>query len=346
MSLKPMIKVLSGVTIVEFAGIGPGPFCGMMLADHGARVIQIDRPGSPDLQGRDVLTRGRERYELDLKTAEGLAQAMVFVQQADAVFEGFRPGVMEKLGLGPDVLLQEKQSLVYARMTGWGQYGPLSPTAGHDINYIAVSGNLHGYGRAGDKPTPPINAVGDFAGGGMMLAFGILAGILHARETGQGQVIDCAMTDGAALIHAMQWGFTNLGMWEDERGTNLLDTGAYFYDTYRCSDGKFIALGAIEPQFYAEMRKRLGLSEDREFDVQMDKSHWPRLRSRLAELIITKPRDYWIAASDGSDACVSPVLSMAEALEHPHNRARGTFIDTGSGPQPAPAPRFSYLAQR
>lgn len=335
-----MAGVLDGVTIIEMAGIGPAPFCGMMLADHGARVIRVDRAGSGDAKGRDVLSRNRQRIEADLKTPEGIAAVRTLCRTADGLIEGFRPGVMERLGLGPDVLLADNPTLVFGRMTGWGQYGSLAHAAGHDINYISVSGNLHGYGRPNEKPTPPTNAVGDFAGGGMMLAFGMVSGILNARGTGVGQVIDCAMTDGAAVIHAMQWGMRGMGMWEDTRGVNLLDTAAHFYDTYECSDGKFISIGSIEPQFYALLRSTLGLTEDAAFDAQMDKAQWPILKARLTNIFKTKPRDAWAAMMEGTDICFGPILSMAEALEHPHNVERGTFVRVDGRDQPAPTPRF------
>lgn len=335
-----MAGVLNGVTIIELAGIGPAPFCGMMLADHGARVIRVERAGAPDMAGRDVLGRNRERIEADLKTAEGIAKVRELVRTADGIIEGFRPGVMERLGLGPDVLLADNPKLIFGRMTGWGQTGTLSAAAGHDINYISISGNLHGYGRPDGKPTPPTNAIGDFAGGGMMLAFGMVAGILNARSTGKGQVIDCAMTDGAAVIHAMQWGFRGLGAWQDTRGVNMLDTAAHFYDTYECADGKYISIGSIEPQFYALLRETLGLSADAEFDAQMDKAKWPLLKEKLTAIFKSQPQAHWNALMEGTDICYAPILSMAEALAHPHNQQRGTFVTVGGVDQPAPAPRF------
>ncbi len=334
-----MAGVLEGVTIIEMEGIGPAPFCGMMLADHGARVIRVARLGARDAKGRDVLGRNRERIEADLKSPEGIATVRELAKAADGIIEGFRPGVMERLGLGPDVLLGDNPKLVYGRMTGWGQYGPLSQAAGHDINYISISGNLHGYGRPDGKPTPPTNAIGDFAGGGMMLSFGMVAGILNARGTGKGQVIDCAMTDGAAVIHAMQWGFRGMGMWEDTRGVNMLDTAAHFYDTYECADGTFISIGSIEPQFYALLREKAGLS-DPAFDAQMDKSAWPALKEKLTALFKSKPRAEWCALMEGTDVCFAPVLSMADALKHPHNVKRGTFLNVDGIDQPGPAPRF------
>jgi alpha-methylacyl-CoA racemase len=335
-----MAGVLDGVTIIELAGIGPAPFCGMMLADHGARVIRVERAGAPDMAGRDVLGRNRERIEADLKTAEGIAKVRELVRTADGIIEGFRPGVMERLGLGPDVLLGDNPKLIFGRMTGWGQTGTLSAAAGHDINYISISGNLHGYGRPDGKPTPPTNAIGDFAGGGMMLAFGMVAGILNARSTGQGQVIDCAMTDGAAVIHSMQWGFRGMGAWQDSRGVNMLDTAAHFYDTYECADGKYISIGSIEPQFYALLRETLGLTADPEFDAQMDRAKWPMLKEKLTAIFKSQPQAHWNELMEGTDICYAPILSMAEALEHPHNKQRGTFVNVGGIDQPAPAPRF------
>ncbi len=334
-----MPGVLDGVTIIEMEGIGPAPFCGMMLADHGARVIRIARKGSRDAAGRDVLGRNRERIEADLKSPDGISTVRELARTADGIIEGFRPGVMERLGLGPDVLLADNPKLVFGRMTGWGQYGPLSQAAGHDINYISISGNLHGYGRPTEKPTPPTNAIGDFAGGGMMLSFGMVAGILNARGTGKGQVIDCAMTDGASVIHAMQWGFRGNGMWEDTRGVNMLDTAAHFYDTYECADGTFISIGSIEPQFYALLREKAGLN-DSAFDAQMDKAAWPALKAKLTDIFKSRPRAEWCEIMEGTDICFAPVLSMADALRHPHNVARGTFVTVDGIEQPGPAPRF------
>ena len=335
-----MPGVLDGITIIEMAGIGPAPFCGMMLGDHGARVVRVERVGARDTGGRDVLTRNREIVQIDTKTKEGVAQVRELARSADGIIEGFRPGVMERMGLGPEVLIADNPKLVFGRMTGWGQTGPLAQAAGHDINYISITGNLHGYGRPDQKPTPPTNAIGDFAGGGMMLAFGMVAALLSAHRTGQGQVIDCAMTDGAAMIHAMQWGFRGQGMWEDTRGVNMLDTAAHFYDTYECADGKFISIGSIEPRFYALLRKTLEIEDEAAFDAQMDKAQWPALKDRLTAIFKTKTRDEWAAVMEGSDICFGSILSMAEALDHPHNKQRGTFIEVAGIDQPAPAPRF------
>jgi alpha-methylacyl-CoA racemase len=337
--------VLDGVTVIEFAGLGPAPFCGMMLADHGARVIRIERPGHAgrfgDSGNRDILNRNRERLELDLKQPESIAQIMELAQSADALIEGYRPGVLERLGLGPDELLAINPRLVFGRMTGWGQDGPMAPMAGHDINYIALSGALHTYGRKGEKPTFPVNAVGDFGGGGMMLAFGVVAAILNARSTGVGQVVDCAMVDGAAILSAMTYTFFGNGQWRDERGVNLLDSGAHFYDTYETADGKWISLGSIEPQFYALLIEKAGLADEPDFAQQMDQERWEGLKERLAQLFLTKTRDEWCAVMDGTDICFAPVLSLAEAPRHPHNVARSTFVEQGGMTQPAPAPRFS-----
>jgi alpha-methylacyl-CoA racemase len=308
-------------------------------------VIRIERPGAGGRYGdggnRDILNRSRERLALDMKDPAAIQQVRDLAKTADAIVEGFRPGVMERLGLGPDVLLADNPKLVYGRMTGWGQEGPMAPLAGHDINYIALSGALHSYGRAGEKPTFPVNAVGDFGGGGMMMAFGVVAAILSAQRTGQGQVVDCAMVDGAAILSAMTYTFFGNGMWKDERGVNLLDSGAHFYDTYETADGKWISIGSIEPQFYALLRQHAGLADDPDFDAQMDAAQWPALKDKLSLLFKGKTRDEWCAIMDGTDICFAPVLSLAEAPRHPHNAARGTFVEDGGMVQPAPAPRFS-----
>ena len=340
-----MAGVLQGVTIIELAGIGPAPFCGMMLADHGARVIRVERPGTSgrfgDGSNRDILNRNRERIELDLKNPAAIAQLKQLVTSADALIEGFRPGVLERLGLGPEVLLELNPKLVIGRMTGWGQDGPMAPLAGHDINYIALSGALHSYGRAGEKPTFPINAVGDFGGGGMLLAFGVVAAMLHARGGGTGQVVDAAMVDGAAVLSAMTYSFLGNGQWRDERGVNLLDGGSHFYDTYETSDGKWISLGSIEPQFYALLLEKIGMTDDPDFAQQMNPAQWAPLKERMTALILTKSRAEWCAIMDGTDICFAPVLSLREAPQHSHNVARGTFVEAGGMIQPAPAPRFS-----
>lgn len=331
---------LAGLKIIEMEGIGPGPFACMMLADHGAEVIRIARKGSR-AEPTDVLARNRIRVELDLKTEEGRAQARALVRDADGLIEGYRPGVMERLGLGPDVLLADNPKLVYGRMTGWGQEGPLAPAAGHDINYIALTGALNAFGRAGEKPTPPINMVGDFGGGGMMMAFGMLAGILSARQTGQGQIIDCAMVDGASLLMGMIWGFRGQGLWKDERGVNYLDTGAPYYDTYETSDGLYVAIGSIEKPFYARLLAATGLTGDPLFEDQDGPDGVALRKERLTEIFKTKTRAQWCALMEGTDACFAPVLSFSEAPLHPHNVQREAFLTLNGVVQPAPAPRFS-----
>ncbi|HEY6642797.1 CaiB/BaiF CoA-transferase family protein [Povalibacter sp.] len=339
-----MAGPLTGVRIIEMAGIGPGPFAAMMLADHGAEVVRVYRPAAtPGVIDpmRDVLARSRQWICVDLKDAAGIEVVRDLAKTADGLIEGYRPGVMERLGLGPDVLLADNPRLVYGRMTGWGQTGPYAQAAGHDINYIALAGALHAFGRAGDKPTPPINVVGDFGGGGMMLAFGMVSAILHARGTGQGQVIDCAMTDGSAVLMSMVWALQAQGLWQDERGVNLLDTGAHFYDTYATADGKYISIGAIEPQFYAELRRRLGLESDKDFDPQMDARQWSHLKQKLTALFATRTQAQWCELLEGTDACFAPVLSLRDAPKHPHNRQRRTFIEIDGIEQPAPAPRYS-----
>ncbi|MGB3379851.1 MAG: CaiB/BaiF CoA-transferase family protein [Allopontixanthobacter sediminis] len=344
-----MTGPLSGIRIVEFAGIGPGPFCGMMLADHGAEVIRIDRAtgsrgGSQPVTSEDVLARGRKSIALDLKSAKGVALARKLCATADGIIEGFRPGVMERLGLGPDQLLSDNPKLVYGRMTGWGQTGPYAPYAGHDINYIALAGALAHFGRAGEKPTPPINMVGDFGGGGMMLAFGMVSALLGVARGGKGQVIDAAMTDGTAVLMSMMHGMKNMGVWSEELGVNMLDTGAHFYDTYETADGKFISIGSIEPQFYAELRRAAGLAEDPDFDAQHDRQQWSALKAKLAAVFKTRTRAEWDAVMEHTDICYAPVLTMSEAASHPHNMARETFVEVGGDMQPAPAPRYSVTA--
>ncbi|MDB5715827.1 MAG: CoA transferase [Sphingomonadales bacterium] len=341
-----MAGPLAGIRIIEFEGLGPGPFAGMMLADHGADVIRIARPNHEGIQSRiaefDVLARSRRRIAIDIKSAEGIAIVRDLCASADGLIEGFRPGVMERLGLGPEPLLALNPALVYGRVTGWGQDGPLAQAAGHDINYIAINGVLHTIGVPGGKPVVPVNYVGDFGGGGMLLAFGMVAALLSARATGLGQVIDAAMVDGSALLASMVWQLNNAGIWSDRTGSNWLDGAAHFYDTYECSDGKYVAIGAIEPQFYAQMREMLGLSDDPAFDAQMDPAGWPTLKVKMAAIIRTQSRDHWTALMEGTDICFAPVLSLAEAPHHPHIAARGTFISVDGQTQPAPAPRFSH----
>ena len=330
---------LSGLKVVEFAGIGPGPFCGMLLSDLGADVVRIDRKGQGRASPADITARGRRSIGLDLKNPASIETCLKLMESADAVFEGFRPGVMERLGLGPDVALKRNPKLVYGRMTGWGQFGPYANAAGHDMNYIAITGALHAIGT-NDKPIPPLNLVGDFGGGALYLAFGLLAGVLNARQTGQGQVIDCAMSDGAASLMAMFYGFKASGMWKEERRANLLDGGAHFYDTYQCADGKWISIGSIEPQFYALLLEKTGIN-DPAFAAQMDRGSWNDLRDKLAHVIAQKTQAEWCEIMDATDVCFAPVLDLDAAPKHPHNVARQTFVELGGVVQPAPAPRFS-----
>ena len=330
---------LSGLKVVEFAGIGPGPFCGMLLSDLGADVVRIDRKGQGRASPADITARGRRSIGLDLKNPASIETCLKLMESADAVFEGFRPGVMERLGLGPDVALKRNPKLVYGRMTGWGQFGPYANAAGHDMNYIAITGALHAIGT-NDKPIPPLNLVGDFGGGALYLAFGLLAGVLNARQTGQGQVIDCAMSDGAASLMAMFYGFKASGMWKEERRANLLDGGAHFYDTYQCADGKWISIGSIEPQFYALLLAKTGIN-DPAFAAQMDRGSWNDLRGKLAHVIAQKTQAEWCEIMDATDVCFAPVLDLDAAPKHPHNVARQTFVELGGVVQPAPAPRFS-----
>ena len=330
---------LSGLKVVEFAGIGPGPFCGMLLSDLGADVVRIDRKGQGRASAADITSRGRRSVGLDLKNPAAIETCLKLMEGADAVFEGFRPGVMERLGLGPDVALARNPKLVYGRMTGWGQFGPYANAAGHDMNYIAITGALHAIGTS-EKPVPPLNLVGDFGGGALYLAFGLLAGVLSARETGKGQVIDCAMSDGAASLMAMFYGFKASGMWKEGRRSNLLDGGAHFYDTYQCADGKWISIGSIEPQFYALLLEKTGIN-DPAFAAQMDRGAWNDLRDKLAHVIAQKSQAEWCEIMDATDVCFAPVLDLDEAPKHPHNLARGTFVELDGVTQPAPAPRFS-----
>ncbi len=337
---------LAGVKVLEVAGIGPGPFTAMMLSDMGAEVIRVDRAatvigGDPDNPPGDVLNRGRRSIGIDLKNPDGVEAFLSLVESADAVIEGFRPGVCERLGIGPDVCLERNPRLVFGRMTGWGQEGPLSQSAGHDINYISIAGVLDPIGRVGERPIPPLNLVGDFGGGGMMLAFGVVCALLESATSGKGQVVDAAMTDGSAVLATMFTGLREMGVWNDVRGTNMLDTGAHFYEVYETSDGGFMSVGAIEPQFYAQLLGGLCLADDATMPDQGDQQAWSALKERFADVFRTRTRDEWTATFDGTDACVAPVLSMLEAHDHPHNVARETFTTVAGVVQPAPAPRFS-----
>ncbi|MCB1689985.1 MAG: CoA transferase [Halioglobus sp.] len=336
---------LQGLTIIEITGIGPGPFAAMLLADMGADVIRVERPGgsmftaahNPKL---DFLNRNKRCISIDLKNAAGVDTVLTLLEKADALLEGNRPGVMERLGLGPDICLDRNPALVYGRMTGWGQDGPMARSAGHDINYVALSGALHPIGRAGEKPAIPLNLVGDFGGGGLMLAYGMVCALLEAKNSGQGQVVDAAMIDGAATLMASTFAANQAGFWSDERGTNLLDSGAHFYEVYETADGKYISLGSIEPQFYAALLEKLG-DDAQHFENQFDMENWPAMKERMTAIIKRKTRDEWDDMFEGVDACYAPVLSMSEVRHHPHHRARGTFVDDGEVWQPAPAPRFS-----
>jgi alpha-methylacyl-CoA racemase len=335
---------LTGVKIIEIAGIGPGPFAAMMLADMGADVIRVDRAqavgGDHSRPNKEVLNRGRRSAGIDLKAANGVETVMRLVERADALIEGFRPGVAERLGIGPHDCHARNPKIVYGRMTGWGQEGPYSQAAGHDINYIALAGALAHMGRAGGKPTPPMNLVGDFGGGGMLLAFGVVCAILEARESGKGQVVDAAMIDGSAILMTMMWGLRAMGFWDDELGVNVLDTGAPFYDTYETADGKFISVGSLEPQFYAELVEKLGLAGE-DLPAQMDRSGWDALREKFSDLFKSKTREEWCTILEQTDTCFAPVLTMSEASEHPHIKARDTVVEHEGVLQPAPAPRFS-----
>ena len=336
---------LDGVRVIELAGIGPGPFCGMMLADMGADVVRIDRAGSvrggdPDRPPADVNARGRRSIGVDLKSDEGRDLVLDMVSDADVVFEGYRPGVAERLGLGPEDCLARNPAIVYGRMTGWGQDGPYATSAGHDINYISLAGALAHMGRHDSGPVPPLNLVGDFGGGGMYLAYGIVCALLSARSTGEGQVVDAAMVDGAASLMSFFYGMLHTGFATEGRGENMLDTGAHFYDVYECADGEYISIGSIEPQFYAELIEKLGLDPD-DFADQHDRSRWPELKAKVAAVVITRTRDEWDAVLEGSDVCYAPVLTVSEAIEHPHHVARGTFVESGGLKQPGPAPRLS-----
>jgi alpha-methylacyl-CoA racemase len=336
---------LSGIRILEFEAIGPGPFCGMLLADMGADVLLIDRPASSGLglkreRWNDVMMRGKRSVTLDLKSKQGAAAAMELMARADALIEGFRPGVMERLGLGPDAALRRNPKLVYGRMTGWGQDGPMAARAGHDLNYIALAGVLHAFGRKGEAPVPPLNLVGDFGGGGMLLGFGIACALVEARASGKGQVVDAAMVEGASLLATMFSGMLAAGSWKEERGSNILDTGAPWYDVYETRDGKYVSIGSIEAKFYEDLLQRLGLSAQ-PLPPQHDREGWPALRKMFSDKFLEKSRDEWCKVFDGSDACFAPVLTFSEAKTHAHNAARKSFVTVGTVEQPAPAPRFS-----
>ena len=342
-----MTGPLSGYRIVEIAGIGPGPFAAMMLADMGAEVIRVDRAQSvrgpaPETPFFDLLQRGRKNIAIDLKNPQGVETLLQLIEKADAVIEGFRPGVMERLGIGPDVCLARNPKLVFGRMTGWGQEGMYGQAAGHDINYISLAGALAHFARPGETPLPPLNMVGDFGGGGMFLAYGVVCALLEAQKSGKGQVVDTAMVDGAAVLMTMFWAFKSIGMHDENNpGTNLLDTGAHFYDAYRCKDDKFISIGSIEPQFYAELLRLTGLDADPEFASHMDRTKWSSLKPKVTAVFATKTQAEWCAIMEATDVCFAPVLTMSEAAQHPHNKERNTFVESHGVMQPAPAPRFS-----
>ena len=338
---------LSGYRIIEIAGIGPGPFAAMMLADMGAEVIRVElaqsvKGAAPATAHWDTLLRGRKNIAIDLKNPQGVEALLQLVEKADAIIEGFRPGVMERLGIGPTECAKRNPKIVFGRMTGWGQDGPYAPLAGHDINYIALAGALAHFSRAGEAPVPPLNMVGDFGGGGMFLAFGVVCALLETQKSGKGQVIDAAMIDGSATLMSMFWAMKSIGMFnENAPGTNLLDTGAHFYDVFQCQDEKYISIGSIEPQFYALLLEKTGLTNDPAFAKQMDPSQWPTLKAKLQDGIKQKTQAQWCEIMEGTDVCFAPVLTMTEATQHPHHIARNTFIDIAGVTQPAPAPRFS-----
>ncbi len=334
---------LSGLKIVELAGIGPGPFCCMLLSDMGAEVVRVDRAANVGKDEKtyrhNLLTRGRKNIAVDLKNPDGVETVLKLIDQADGLIEGFRPGVMERLGLGPDVCLKRNPKLVYGRMTGWGQDGPIAHTAGHDINYISLSGALYSIGEKDGPPVPPLNLVGDFGGGALYMAMGLLAGIIEARTSGKGQVIDCSMVEGSASLMTAMYGALAQGSWKEERGTNRLDKGAHYYNVYETKDGEHISVGSIEPQFYALLLKHTGL-EGQELPDQLDRPKWPEMQKRLAEIFKTKTRDEWVSIMEQTDICFAPILRMSEALKHPHNVHRKSFVEVDGIPQPAPAPRF------
>ena len=334
---------LNGLRVIELQGIGPGPFCGMMLADMGAEIIRVDRAGSVGTEAResDVLARGRKSIGVDLKNPDGVETVLKLIETADVLLEGFRPGVTERLGLGPEICLERNPKIIYGRMTGWGQNGAMAHAAGHDINYISLSGVLNAIGEVGSRPTPPLNLVGDFGGGGMLLAFGIVAALFERSSSGKGQVIDAAMTDGSALLMNSIFGLMSQGVWTHERGKNLLDGGAHFYGTYETSDGKYVSIGSIEPQFYALLLEKTGLAGDPEFAKQMSRQDWAAMRERLMSVFKEKTRDEWDQIMLGTDICYAPILNLDEAMEQQHNADRGTFTSVNGIKQAAPAPRFS-----
>ncbi len=342
-----MAGPLQGLKVIEMAGIGPGPFANMLLSDLGADVIRVDRPGGSDLGATDspadVLQRGRRSIAVNLKSEDGVETVLKLVENADVLTEGYRPGVMEKLGLGPDDCLARNQKLVYARMTGWGQEGPLSHAAGHDLNYIAITGALAAIGRRDSGPVPPLNLIGDFGGGSLYLVMGILAALYERSQSGEGQVVDAAITDGVISLMGAIQGFQGVGLWDDsQRQANMLDGGAPYYDTYRCSDGEWVSIGSIEPRFYVLLMDKLGLEVgEHSFADQFDKARWPALKQQIAGVIAGKTREEWCEIMEGTDVCFAPVLTMAEAPEHHHNRARGSFVNIEGYQQTAPAPRFS-----
>ena len=344
-----MAGPLEGIKIIDVSAVISGPMACQVLADLGADVVRVDRMAQVDLgidRGRkySVLNRSRRSVSVDLKNPDGVETVLKLTEEADALIEGFRPGVTERLGLGPDECLARNPRLVYGRMTGWGQEGPLAHAAGHDINYISLSGVLHGIGEPGGKPTPPLNLVGDFGGGGMMLAFGVMAALYERGQSGKGQVIDAAMTDGSALLMNSIYGLMGQGVWHHQRGTNLLDGGAHFYGTYETKDGKFVSIGSIEPQFYARLLEKTGLADDPDLPRQMSRNDWPALKEKFAAVMASKTRDEWDAIMLGTDICYAPILNLDEAAEHPHNKERGTLVEANGVLQAAPAPRFSRTA--
>jgi len=346
MTQKKKQGPLSGFKIIEFAGLGPAPFAGMMLSDMGAEILRIERKSSKISQdssagNHDVLSRGRKTIAIDLKKSDQILLTLKLIKKADALIEGFRPGVMEKLGLGPKICLKKHPKLVYARMTGWGQDGPLSQYAGHDINYLALTGALHSIGRKNTNPTPPLNLVGDFGGGGMFLAFGVVCALIEASKSKKGQIVDAAMVDGITSLMAMFHGLLSSQTWEDKPANNFLDTGSHYYDTYECSDGKYVAVGAIEPKFYNSLAEIIGLNKISDENEQMDKSRWPALKQKMNSIFLEKTRDEWCKIMENRDVCFTPVLSIKEAYDHPHNKARNLFIKNNKRVEPAPAPRFS-----